>query len=600
MSENIHAYYLDKEQQTHAVYLKQKSRSQMLSWHRVALFLSTILGFWLVISESKPLYNLISIPSLISFFIALRLYVKKEEEQRFSLAKLNVYRDELLALENTYDHFDDGSIHVNHDHPYSSDLDIFGTGGLFQFLNRTTSSYGSLSLANFLRKTKIPIDLIRNRQKAIQELSEKREWSEDFLASGRLSKSLADEKAKVESWLNTPYKAYQGVFYVTMLKSLPVISIALLSLALMERMPWQIFFLFALIPLTVVGSKVKAMTEECRMLSEFKVTLSKYYRLLEKIENESWESDLTKDLASKLKNDFQSAAGSIKELRKISDALDNRENIVGAIVLNSLLLWDVRYGMKILKWKEQYQKDLVNWFDIIGEFEALNSISFVATNRDDLNYPSLSEDKKLIVEAESLGHILLDKNNRVDNDYGLSLPKRFVILTGANMAGKSTFLRALGTNMVLASAGAPVCAEKMVWRPFPLFSSMRTSDSLQSHESYFYAELKRLKQLLDISDQEEELFIILDEILKGTNSKDKAEGSSLFVEKILSKNIYGIIATHDLSLCELEKSYDTQVENLSFDLSIVDDELHFDYKLKEGICKNMNATFLLNKMGLVS
>jgi len=600
LSENIHAYYLDKEQQTHAVYLKQKSRSQMLSWLRVALFLSTILGFWLVISESKPLYNLISIPSLIGFFIALRLYVKKEEEQRFSLAKLNVYRDELLALENTYDHFDDGSIHVDHDHPYSSDLDIFGTGGLFQFLNRTTSSYGSLSLANFLRKTKIPIDLIRNRQKAIQELGEKREWSEDFLASGRLSNSLADEKAKVESWLNTPYKAYQGVFYVTMLKSLPVISIALLSLALMERMPWQIFFLFALIPLTVVGSKVKAMTEECRMLSEFKVTLSKYYRLLEKIENESWESDLTKDLASKLKNDFQSAAGSIKELRKISDALDNRENIVGALVLNSLLLWDVRYGMKILKWKEQYQKDLVNWFDIIGEFEALNSISFVATNRDDLNYPSLSEDKKLIVEAESLGHILLDKNNRVDNDYGLSLPKRFVILTGANMAGKSTFLRALGTNMVLASAGAPVCAEKMVWRPFPLFSSMRTSDSLQSHESYFYAELKRLKQLLDTSDQEEELFIILDEILKGTNSKDKAEGSSLFVEKILSKNIYGIIATHDLSLCELEKSYDTQVENLSFDVSIVDDELHFDYKLKEGICKNMNATFLLNKMGLVS
>ncbi len=600
MRDPIRSYYLAKEQEAHQEMSALQSSMRVLSWSRVALFILLLGSLILAISQSENLWFIPAVVFFVAFLVSIRRHVRKQEEYRFSLARLNVFRDELSALELSYDHYPSGQEHLKHEHPYAADLDLFGNGSIFQYLNRSTSRFGSDQLAALLSETKVSKEQILDRQEAVKELHEKRAWSEDFYASGRLTESDPQEKQAILEWLKTPYAAYSGVFYTTMLKSLPVLSIALLALSMMGRMPWTFFFLYSFIPLTVVGSKLKAMNKEYQMLSQFKATLSKYYRLILKIESESWKSELLSSEAKSLSNELMSAAAAFKDLRKISESLDNRNNVVGALVLNVLLLWDVRYALKLQKWKEENARIVPKWFDVIGSFEAMNSLSFLNYNRPDLEFPEILEEKNKIIEADHLGHVLLDPLSRVDNDFKMVSPSRFVILTGANMAGKSTFLRALGSNMILASAGAPVCAKNLSIRPLPLYSSMRTSDSLQSNESYFYAELKRLKSLLDYSEREEELFIILDEILKGTNSKDKAEGSALFVENILSRKIHGIIATHDLSLCELEEQNKSAVRNLSFDVEIKNNELHFDYKLRDGICQNMNATFLLNKMGLVN
>ena len=210
-------------------------------------------------------------------------------------------------------------------------------------------------------------------------------------------------------------------------------------------------------------------------------------------------------------------------------------------------------------------------------------------------YPKLIKNKQIVL-AEYIGHPLLNTSKRVNNNFSID-NQQFFIITGANMAGKSTFLRTISLAVVMANMGLPVCAKSFQYSPVKLITSMRTSDSLADDESYFFSELKRLKFIVE-EIKEENYFIVLDEILKGTNSTDKAIGSKKFVKKLVGSNSTGVIATHDLSLCEIENEL-TEVQNYYFDAEIIDDELHFDYKLKNGICKNMNASFLLKKMDIV-
>ena len=233
---------------------------------------------------------------------------------------------------------------------------------------------------------------------------------------------------------------------------------------------------------------------------------------------------------------------------------------------------------------------------ILHKFEAISSFANFNYNHPTYSLPILSD--KTVLKAKDLGHPLLPSNTRVTSDFDLHDLNQFTIITGANMAGKSTFLRAVGINLVLATVGAKVCSSSFTFRPTPLFSSMRTSDSLSENESYFYSELKRLQMIVEKLKSGEKLFVILDEILKGTNSKDKAEGSKKFVSQLIKHPVAGIIATHDLSLCSLSDEYPSNIKNQYFDVELENDELVFDYKLKEGICSNMNAAYLMKKMGI--
>ena len=261
-----------------------------------------------------------------------------------------------------------------------------------------------------------------------------------------------------------------------------------------------------------------------------------------------------------------------------------------------MLLWDIRQTYHVEQWITKYADKVEDWFNVVTFFDAYNSFGNYAFNHQSFTYPKIT-DQPVTILAESLGHPLLNSEKRIDSDLELQ-EEQFFIITGANMAGKSTFLRTVALHIVMANVGMPVCAKQSKYKPTKLITSMRTTDSLTDDSSYFFSELTRLKFVVDIIANDTDYFVILDEILKGTNSTDKAIGSRKFVEKLVKLDATGIIATHDLSLTEIEKELEA-VKNYYFDAEIINDELYFDYKLKQGVCKNMNASFLLKKMEIV-
>jgi DNA mismatch repair ATPase MutS len=266
------------------------------------------------------------------------------------------------------------------------------------------------------------------------------------------------------------------------------------------------------------------------------------------------------------------------------------------IFLNGFLLWDIQKSYKIETWIKAHHLKVESAFQLIAEFDALLSLGNFRFNHADYVFPHIDAIATDQISVESAIHPLLEKKVAIANDFNLQT-ENFVILTGANMAGKSTFLRTLALQIIMANLGLPVRAKKCIYRPIKLITSMRTTDSLADESSYFYAELTRLKLIVDTLEKEN-YFVILDEILKGTNSTDKAIGAQKFVKRLLREKAVGIIATHDLSLCTLEEE-SANIKNYYFDAEIIEDELFFDYRLKNGVCKNMNASFLLEKMGLV-
>ena len=290
------------------------------------------------------------------------------------------------------------------------------------------------------------------------------------------------------------------------------------------------------------------------------------------------------------------ASSILKELSGEISSLDQRNNVFFGLIANGFFLWDLRYSYRIEAWMDKFESSLDEWFGAVSYFDSINSLANFNFNHPEYIFPSINDGDSSMIEATELGHPLLNKKKRIDNDLKMSI-EDFFIITGANMAGKSTFLRTVALNLVMANCGLPVCAKSFSYKPIKLISSMRTTDSLQNDESYFFSELKRLKFIVD-EIQTDTYFIILDEILKGTNSKDKAEGSRKFVERLVASNSTGLIATHDLSLCKLSETL-PQIENHYFDAEIVNDELYFDYTFKDGVCQNMNASFLLKKMEIV-
>ena len=294
------------------------------------------------------------------------------------------------------------------------------------------------------------------------------------------------------------------------------------------------------------------------------------------------------------------------------------------VILNGLFFWELRQIMRIGAWKEQYAGELPQWLDALGQMDALNSLATFAYNHPAYAYPTLLDkadmaaakagissdarkagaantgsNARFILRAKALGHPLMHRDRCVRNDIDMEKRPFFIIITGANMAGKSTYLRTIGVNYLLACTGMPVCAEEMEVYPARLITSLRTSDSLTDNESYFFAELKRLKLIIDKLQAGEELFIILDEILKGANSMDKQKGSFALIKQFMALEADGIIATHDLVLGTLEEEFPEQIKNYRFEADIKDEELSFSYQLREGIAQNMNACFLMNKMGIL-
>ena len=325
--------------------------------------------------------------------------------------------------------------------------------------------------------------------------------------------------------------------------------------------------------------------------------LSKYVSLLQFIEEKEFKSELLCEMQNRISQP-ESAGKVFKKLKNRVGQFEYRQNILVGFFMNSFLLWDIRCVYKLWKWHNLHHKKLEVWIDVISETDAFISLANFANNHPGFVFPEIREGE-FSFRAKNLGHPLLNENVRVNNDFDMTGWSKVMIITGANMAGKSTFLRTVGVNLILARTGAPVCAENMIFTPIEIYTNMRTTDSLLKDESYFYAELKRIKGVLDWLQKGECIFVILDEMLKGTNSVDKLNGSKELLRKLVQFESVSLIATHDLKLSEMEKEFPQQVFNKCFEIRIENNELVFDYKLTDGVTKTMNATFLMKKMGII-
>ncbi|QCX37030.1 DNA mismatch repair protein MutS [Aureibaculum algae] len=567
-----------------------KKKLALSSTIRLLLFVGIALGIYFFFANLKV------VAAIAIFGIALFLYLvlrhsDLQYKRDFIKQLLAINTTEIEIIYGNYLDLDAGTEHENPNHYYSYDIDLFGKGSFYQFANRTVTKEGAREFANQL--TLNNIDGIDKKQNGIKELAEIPKWRQEFSAIGSLV-NVKHPARHIIKWIHN-YNPGLPKFMAFLPRVFALISVILAVLISFDLVTYHFLLVWFFIGLGIAGAYLKKVNAIYDDAGKAKDTFKQYHKLLDKIEGSTFSSEILIAQQEAIKTEKEKASVIFKKFSKILDALDQRNNMIMAFVGNGLLLWDANQAFKIENWINTYRDKVENWFKVIAFFDAQNSLANFAFNNPNYVYPELNGDRN-VIQAQQLGHPLLKTTNRIDNDYTIE-NQQFFIITGANMAGKSTFLRTVSLSIVMANMGLPVCAKSFAYSPIKLITSMRTTDSLADDESYFFSELKRLKFIVE-QIKSDRYFIILDEILKGTNSTDKAIGSKKFVQKLVASNSTGIIATHDLSLCEIEKEL-TAIKNYYFDAEIINDELHFDYRLKTGVCKNMNASFLLKKMEIV-
>lgn len=525
----------------------------------------------------------------------MRIHSKLQFQRNIKQALLNINKDEIDFLERKVISFENGVEFIDFHHPYAYDLDIFGSNSLFQYLNRTATFIGKKTLSmSLLRKSSN--DEIEKNQEAIKELSQKIEFRQEFLA---LAKVTDDKESSYNSLLewsffnSDPLPKWTLFFsYVSPVLFLFVAGVYFVTsdVAVLKALS----YLF-LLNLMVLGKFFKRIQLEIANSETIDKIIGKYGLLLEKIENEKFVSVKLQNLQEGLKRKNEKASFYLMQLSDLFSRNDTIANVVTAVLFNGTFLFNFHVLRTLLTWKREHASDLKDWLAVIGEFEKLNSLANFSYNNPEFNYPSINTDFK--IDFSNLSHPLLNPMSRVGNDVAFQ-PQSFMILTGSNMSGKSTFLRSLGINMVLAGTGSVVCAKQANVHPLPILVSMRLSDSLSDSESYFFAEIKRLKQIMD-GLTIEPAFVLLDEILRGTNSDDKRNGTIEVLKKVIGKKAIGAIATHDIEVCLTTNDFPEILSNNCFEVEIVNNDLHFDYKLRNGICQNKSATFLMKKMEII-
>nr|WP_315224841.1 DNA mismatch repair protein [uncultured Flavobacterium sp.] len=560
----------------------------------LTVFLFLVLMFY-YIKTNEMLYVAFAFLSFAGFIFLMRIHARLSFQKQLTTALLQINKNEISYLKREKNPFENGVEFNDFHHPYAYDLDIFGDHSLFQNLNRTATFIGKKILAHQLLQLNSNAAILEN-QEAINELKTKIDWRQDFLALATVSHDTKNAYESLMYWKSFRNSSLSKVLIISSIV-LPTLFLGLLvGYFITSKAVLLSYLTYVFIAnMMVMGKAFKQIQLEIAKADNIDKIIKQYGLLIEKIENETFQSKKLVELQNQLIFKNQKASTHLKQLSELFSRMDTINNFVTAIVFNGTFLFNLHVLKALLKWKENYADELEKWVNIIGEVESLNSFANLGYNNPDFVFPKINSDYK--IGFSNLSHPLLNPATRVGNDTHF-YPESFMILTGSNMSGKSTFLRSLGINMVLGGIGSVVCASEANMHPLPVLVSMRLSDSLADSESYFFAEIKRLKQIMDAL-QDQPAFVLLDEILRGTNSDDKRNGTIEVVKKIIAKKAIGAIATHDIEVCLTTNDYPEILTNQCFEVEIENDELHFDYKLRSGICKNKSATFLMQKMGVI-
>lgn len=594
---NPENHYTERLSLTEGQLQQVKKQIFRISMLRLALFIAGIAGLYFFFNQTTLLIICICL-TFLPLFILVKIHNRFFIRKEWLETQARIIQEELQALSGDYSSFEDGKEYVNPEHPYSFDLDIFGRRSLFQSINRTCTFFGKNRLAKWLQNHLHEKTSIEKRQEMVREISEHTLFREQFRVAGLVHHGQSSDGEKIQAWSQSPAQYLHAGWVKAFIWGVPVINSLLLitSLAGWTSFSWLglSFGIFLVLSFGIIKRATYIQETYGKQLK----SLNGYARLIALAKAENWKSAGMQELMERFNLNGQSPIQALQQLSKELDRLDLRNNQFLYVLLEGSIFFQLQEIVRIERWKARYGQHISKWLETVGELDALCSLGTFAYNHPQYTYPELTE-KPFCFLATQMGHPLMPASQCVKNDATIPSRPFFLIITGANMAGKSTYLRTIGVNYLLVCIGAPVCCERLKLYPNQLITSLRTSDSLSDNESYFFAELKRLKRIIDLLNQGQQLFIILDEILKGTNSMDKQKGSFDLIRQFMQLKANGIIATHDLLLGSLIKQFPEEIRNYCFEADIKENELTFSYKLREGVAQNMNACFLMKKMGII-
>ena len=606
--ESLKRRYREREEAFKSDADRARSRARALAVVRLLTFFGALVP--LIFAPAvmgQALSWTIAVAALVAFVISIRAQNRANEESAFRVALAEINSAEQAVLAGNFSRQSDGLEFKPDYHDYANDLDLFGSRSLYAWLSRAGTFSGRARLANWLLREGQPdeVESILQRQEAVDDLATRLEWRQRFQARAHLLKDDPSDRQALKAWMTRPSKILYHSFWTWTSRTLPIVTLTLWALALVQMwVPGLLGIvatdwagLFSLLQLILAASHLKHTQAEHAGVSRRMALLERYAKLFEAVEEVKFKAPLLNQWKDGLGSGPRRASATMHRLAGIISSFDMRLNMIMAIVLNAVLLWDIRCVRKLEQWRAEHSADVDAWFEDLGRFDAMLGLATMRDHEKEFCWPD-PKATDVVLDAQNLGHPLLPGASRVGNNLRQP-PGHLTVITGANMAGKSTFLRSVGVNLVLANLGAPVCASSFRFKPMRVFSSMRTTDSLADGESYFFAELVRLEKLTRRLEAGESLFAMVDEMLKGTNSRDQHAGSLALARRMVELQGNGLLATHDLDLGRLAEELPGKVNNRCFEVFTEGDQMTFDYHLRNGICQNLNATFLMRRMGIM-
>lgn len=582
--------------------LKYKAYIEKLNYiiSKLAILRLLIVGLAIILSyyfykKENIISLIISLILLFIIFIITAYYHnKKINEKKEHEVYVNINKKGIARIKGEFkENEDNGEEFLKDEHPFVSDLDIFGRNSLFQMINSTKTKFGRSKLFKMLTLEGIPTrNEILNKQDAIRELGSKVEWRQSLEVKSTLKKSGTKDIDELLKWAKSKNEIkplFKIIPYLFI-----VITMMSMVLVVLNILPISYLVLMFMINYLVVKILTKDLTPIIKLFDKHKKDIEAYTNLLILIDNEKFESIFLKDLKLKLKNNSKNCVKEMKELKKLVDWLGDSSSNAYYLLLNITVLSDIFILRNLEEWRKTNGDKLKDWLDIMGEFEALSSISNLSFDFESWSYAKIIEED--VVEAIDVGHPMLGER-AVVNSFTLRSNEKVALITGSNMSGKSTFLRTIGLNLLLSYIGAPSCSKSFTCGIFSIYTCMRTKDNLEESISSFYAEILRIKILIEAAKKGEKVFFLLDEIFKGTNSKDRHEGAKVLINQLVNNKALGLVSTHDLELCDLEKTK-LWLKNYNFQEYYEKNNIKFDYKLRSGKSKTQNAVHLMKLAGI--
>lgn len=583
-------YQSESGKETQAINTLQKQAGNFSSL-RLLSGVAALALLYPAFKQTSEIWWYIFFAVIVVFFIVVNKHNRIKEQLRIRKISLRLLELESTALNGNTKAFDPGQEFVDPLHPYTYDLDIFGLGSLFQLLTRSVTMTGKTLFAALLKTPYADMATLTERQECIKEIATQPDFIHRFKLTGTLFEENKGDRDKIQSWLQMPDKFDKPFLRIASIV-LPLLSALFIVLSIIQQTVSPLLTIAVLANWIILGTYSKAVKETHLLVGRSVKLIDKYEQLLAVIASQEFKQPTL----SKAQQTCKESVAAVTQFRKLVHLFDSRQNGMVGPLMNTFFLFDIYCVLQLEKWKRANASLLIKAFELVDETDIRISMANYAFNYPNNIYPSFNQ--SLIFEGVALTHPLLHGDTIIGNDIQLSDARRLYLLTGANMTGKSTYIRTTGITLIMAYCGLPILAKQANLPLLHLYTSMRITDSVQEDVSYFKAELNRIQRIMQSTATGEPYMILVDEPLRGTNSDDKQKGTVAIIQKLILTNTIGIVATHDTGLCRLGSEY-TQVLNYHFESSISNGQLSFDYTIKHGCATSSNATILMQQMGII-